>query len=278
MRFLCLPGAYGSAKNFRVQLGPLAEEIERRGLATFTYTQGAHEVEPPKGWEDYFGSRPLYRFLDTRQGDNFDSLRRIRYVPHSMNAEDAMRMFQNCGEGEDWHQQVWREALDGVIKTVDENPEVDAIIGYSEGAMVGASLVVEEAMREKRTGRPRRIKFAVFISGAPPLKFEGKDRIIAQLADEAGVVIDIPTFHIFGCDDAFLSSAVALFNVCEPAEATLYDHGLGHVVPRDAENVRMLGDILEELLPKIQNGNSREEGTSRSTQGQNPNGMGMSGY
>lgn len=78
-----------------------------------------------------------------------------------MNAEDAMRMFQNCGEGEDWHQHVWREALDGVIKTVDENPEIDAIIGYSEGAMVGASLVVEEAMREKRIGRPRRIKVLV---------------------------------------------------------------------------------------------------------------------
>lgn len=145
-------------QNFRVQLGPLAEEIERRGLATFTYSQGAHEVEPPQGWEDYFGSRPLYRFLDTRQGDNFDNLRRIRYVPHSMNAEDAMRMFQSCGEGEDWHQHVWREALDGVMRTVDENPDVDAIIGYSEGAMVGASLVVEEAVQERKTGRPRRIK------------------------------------------------------------------------------------------------------------------------
>jgi hypothetical protein len=142
-----------------VQLGPLASELERRGLASFVYSQGTHEVEPPAGWEDYFGSRPLYRFLDTRQGDNFDNLRRIRYVPHSMNAEDAMRMFQDCGgEGEDWHQQVWRDALDGVMKTVDENPEVDAIIGYSEGAMVGASLVVEEAEQEKRTGRKRRIK------------------------------------------------------------------------------------------------------------------------
>jgi predicted esterase len=67
-------------------------------------------------------------------------------------------MFQECGDGEDWHQQVWREALDDVLRTVDENPDVDAIIGYSEGAMVGASLIVEEAALAERTGRQPRIK------------------------------------------------------------------------------------------------------------------------
>lgn len=145
-------------QNFRVQLGPLADELERRGLATFTYSQGAHEVEPPAGWEDYFGARPLYRFLDTRHGDNFANLRRLRHMPHSINAEDAIRLFQGYGEGDDWHQQVWREALGDVSKIIDENPDVDAVIGYSEGAMLGASLVVEEAMRAQQTGRPRRIK------------------------------------------------------------------------------------------------------------------------
>ena len=145
-------------QNFQVQLGPLADELEARGLATFTYGQGVHEVEPPAGWEDYFGARPLYRFLDTRHGDNFENLRRLRHMPYSMNAEDAMRMFQDCGEGEDWHQKVWHDALNSVLKMVDEKPQVDAIIGYSEGAMVGASLVVEEAMRAKQTGRQPRIK------------------------------------------------------------------------------------------------------------------------
>ena len=66
------------------------------------------------------------------------------------------------------------------------------------------------------------------------------------------MVIDIPTFHIFGCDDAFLGGAVALFNVCEPSKATMFDHGLGHIVPRDAENVNMLGNILEKLIPDVE--------------------------
>ncbi len=81
---------------------------------------------------------------------------------------------------------------------------------------------------------------------------EGGNRVVAQLADEAGVVIDIPTFHIFGCDDAFLGGAVALYNVCDPENATMFDHGLGHIVPRDAENVRLLADIFEKLIPEIE--------------------------
>ncbi|KAK3902330.1 serine hydrolase-domain-containing protein [Staphylotrichum tortipilum] len=229
MKFLCLPGAYGSAKNFKVQLGPLADELQARGVATFEYSQGSHEVEPPEGWEDYFGTRPLYRFLDTRRGDTFESLRRLRHMPYSVNAEDAMRMFQDCGEGDDWHQQVWREALDDVQKTIDEHPDVEALIGYSEGAMVGASFIVDEATKAQKTGREPRIKFAIFISGSPPLKLEGDNRVVAQLADEAGTVIDIPTFHIFGCDDAFLGGAVALYN-----------------------NVRMLADILAKLIPDVE--------------------------
>lgn len=32
----------------------------------------------------------------------------------------------------------------------------------------------------------------------------------------------------------------------------MYDHGLGHIVPRDAENVQLLADILEELIPTIE--------------------------
>lgn len=181
MKFLCLPGAYGSAKvsrslrlvsmlakvvagltliaqNFRVQLGPLADELERRGLATFAYSQGSHEVEPPAGWEDYFGARPLYRFVDTYYGDTFENLRRLRHIPHSISAEDAIRMVREAGEPEDWFYGVCSDALDDLFKRVEEHPDIDAVIGYSEGAVMGASLILEEALRAQRTGYRRRIK------------------------------------------------------------------------------------------------------------------------
>ncbi|AEO67428.1 uncharacterized protein THITE_125661 [Thermothielavioides terrestris NRRL 8126] len=277
MQFLCLPGAFGSAKNFRVQLGPLAQEIERRGLASFVYTQGRHEVEPPKGWENYFGARPCYRFIDTRHGDVFDHLRRIIQMPRGLDAEDAMRMFQNLSTDESWQKEVLTEAVDDVFNTIDENPDVDAILGYSEGALIGASLVVEEAMRAERTGRPRRIKFAVFISGSPPFKQLDDGSVICLLADEVGTAIDIPTLHIWGCDDAFLTSAVALFNVCDPSKSELFDHGLGHIVPRDAENIRLISDILEDMIRKVEEENGRGVETSSNagslTDGDGPAGL-----
>jgi hypothetical protein len=42
--------------------------------------------------------------------------------------------------------------------------------------------------------------------------------------------------------------------VCDQATATLYDHGLGHIVPRDQENVGKIADILGVLLPQVARG------------------------
>lgn len=92
---------------------------------------------------------------------------------------------------------------------------------------------------------------------------EGGDRVVCQLEDEAGKVIDIPSFHIFGCDDAFLGGAIALYNVCDDETSRMFDHGLGHIVPRDAENVGMLADILEEIIPKVEKLNRQKENDSQ---------------
>ena len=61
---------------------------------------------------------------------------------------------------------------------------------------------------------------------------------------EHGTSIDIPTFHVFGSNDPLVYSSVALYNACNQDMAQLYDHGLGHLVPRDADNVEQLGDTL----------------------------------
>ncbi|KAI1418632.1 serine hydrolase-domain-containing protein [Hypoxylon sp. FL1857] len=249
MRFLCLPGAYGSAKNFGVQLGPFAKHMEDRGLATFAFTQGAHEVEPPLGWENYFGSRPLYRFIDTVEGDAFEVVRRVRHIPRGLSPEATLRLFKPDKPIE-FNWQTFRDALDRVFKTIDDDPEIDGLIGYSEGAMMAASICAEENRRWEETGIPRRIKFAIFFAGSPPLVADG-DGFIAKLADEHGTAIDIPTFHVFGSNDPLVYSSVALYNACSQELAQLYDHGLGHLVPRDADNVEQLGDTLSDVITRI---------------------------
>lgn len=147
------------AQNFQVQLGPISSELERRGLATFVFTQGKHRVEPPPGFENYFGTTACYRFIDTRHGDVFEHLRRIVQFPHGESAEWDMRELLKMGtSSEEKHPEVMMEAIDDVNKELDEHPDVDAIIGYSEGALVAASLVLDEAIQAQKTGRARRIK------------------------------------------------------------------------------------------------------------------------
>ncbi|KAK7913793.1 hypothetical protein PG985_011496 [Apiospora marii] len=262
MKFLCLPGAYGSAKNFGVQLGPFAKHVEDRGLANFTYTQGVHEVDPPAGWEHYFGARPVYRFIDCTSGDGgdaFEILRRVRHIPRGLTPEATLRLFKK-EDDEVFDTSSAQEALDSIFKTIDEDPEVDALIGYSEGAMLAASICCEENRRFEQEGIPRRIKFAIFFAGSPPLAIEDGE-CTAKLADECGPVIDIPTLHVFGTNDPLVYCAVALYNSCNPDTAELYDHGLGHLVPRDADNVEQLGDILQKIIKKIQKAETAGTGT-----------------
>jgi len=184
MKFLCLPGAYGSAKvsklppgdmidrrkmhtdkilpwpqNFSVQLGPFAEHMEKRGLATFTYAQGEHEVDPPAGWEHYFGSRPLYRFLDASERDAFEALRRVRQLPRGLTPEATLRLFEDkTSSVTESFKKQFRTALDRIRQVIDEDPEIDAILGYSEGAMLAASILYEEHQNWVKDQVPRRLK------------------------------------------------------------------------------------------------------------------------
>lgn len=64
-------------------------------------------------------------------------------------------------------------------------------------------------------------------------------------------MIHIPTFHVFGSNDPLVYSSVALYNNCAQDSAQLYDHGLGHLVPRDADNVEQLGDTLSDVITRI---------------------------
>ena len=43
----------------------------------------------------------------------------------------------------------------------------------------------------------------------------------------------------------------------------MYDHGLGHIVPRDAENVSLLGTVLGNLVPKVEEQIRREAHLSK---------------
>lgn len=118
---------------------------------------------------------------------------RVRKSPHGQSPEDAMRAL---GEGWDGRWNNHQQVMDYLYDTLEKNPDIAGVIGYSEGATMAASLIMDEERKAQETGRARQIKCGVFITGWPPLSPE-EDVV---LADESDLVLDVPTLHVVGAD------------------------------------------------------------------------------
>lgn len=216
--------------------------MEKDGNATFFFTQGENKCVPPVGFEDYFGPAPHYRFIQYDGIGQNDVLERVREFPEGENPEDVLRELMPQG-GEQIQQSV-RNALNAVYATMEKYGPFDAICAYSEGTVMGGTLILDEQRRFEEEGRPRQIKKAVFFAGWPPLQPNTNEMLLSDLSEE---VVDIPTLHCVGADDPYLHGAMALFNVCDQDEAILFDHGKGHTIPRDAQTLKELCDAVHRL-------------------------------
>ncbi|KZZ91760.1 Serine hydrolase FSH [Moelleriella libera RCEF 2490] len=241
MTVLCLHGAYGSAS-----LRPFVDAAEKCSSAEFKWVNGAHVAQPPPGFDEYFGPGPLYRFIDIDGVSALDDmLSKLREFPEGLTAEDTMRRL--VGQRAQFSATAVRSTLDRLIKTLDEDPSITGVLGYSEGATVAASLVLEEKRRFEEDGRPRRIQNAVFFAGWPPVGLDNNDEVHCLLADECENLIDVPTCHVVGCNDPYIDGAMALFSMCDEDTAQLFDHGKGHTLPRDARTLQELVTVVNDV-------------------------------
>ncbi|PNP52389.1 hypothetical protein THARTR1_06993 [Trichoderma harzianum] len=242
MKVLCLHGAFGSASNFQVQLGIFTDAAQRPGVE-FKWINGFTEATPPDGFDDYFGAPPLYRFMDVDGVSELEQMIvRIRDLPQGESPEETMRRL--IADKEQFTTPAVTMALNQLLQLLDEDPEIDGILGYSEGATAAATLILEEQRLFREQGRPRRIKCAIFFAGWPPVRIiDG--RVQTLLADEHDEMIDIPTCHVVGCNDPYIDGAIALYGMCDEDMAILFDHGKGHTVPRDELTVRELAETIE---------------------------------
>lgn len=186
---------------------------------------------------------------------------RVRKSPHGSSPEDIMRAL-----GKDWdgHWNNHHQVMDYLYDTLEKNPDIEGIVGYSEGATMASSLILDENRKAQETGRTRRIKCAVFFTGWPPLSPE-EDVV---LADESDYSLDIPTLHVLGADgnliylvpvqtiyslcifntDPYRYGALALFNICDPDTAAMFDTGRGHTIPRSGPVITELGNAVRDLI------------------------------
>ncbi|KAJ5166626.1 Serine hydrolase FSH [Penicillium canariense] len=267
MRFLCLHGAIGNIENISIQLAPLQKELECDNSASFHYIQGPVRIKPPPGmmhpiliavekkgspefmshqlagFEEYFGVGPHYRWADDAGVAEDSMISRVRKIPVGQNPEDVMRDLIGDRDAE-WKNR--REVMNYLYETLEANPDIEGIIGYSEGASMAATLIIDEQIRLQESGRERRIKCAMFITGWPPIHPE--KGII--LADEVDDMIDVPSLHVVGANDPFRHGAYALYNVCDPDTAIFFDTGKGHTIPRSGLVIGELGDAVREMMSK----------------------------
>ncbi|KAF3065509.1 hypothetical protein CFAM422_009754 [Trichoderma lentiforme] len=242
MKVLCLHGAFGSASNFKIQLGIFTDAAQRPDVE-FKWVNGFTEATPPAGFDDYFGAPPLYRFMDVDGVSELEQIiARIRDLPQGESPEETMRKL--IADKEQFTTPAVTMALDRLLQLLDEDPEIDGILGYSEGATAAATLILEEQRLFREQGRPRRIKCAIFFAGWPPVRIKD-GRVHTLLADEHDEMIDIPTCHVVGCNDPYIHGAIALYGMCDEDMAILFDHGKGHTVPRDELTVKELAETIE---------------------------------
>ncbi|KAM0519095.1 hypothetical protein ACHAPE_004091 [Trichoderma viride] len=215
MKVLCLHGAFGSASNFKVQLGVFTEATTRPGVE-FKWINGFTKATPPPGFDDYFGAPPLYRFMDIDGVSELEQMIvKIRDMSQGSSPEDTMRKL--VANKEQFAAPAVIDSMARLLQLLDDDPEIDS---------------------------------AIFFAGWPPVQIVD-GRVQTLLADEHDVMIDIPTCHVVGCSDPYIHGAVALYGICDEDTAILFDHGKGHTVPRDEVTVKELSGAIERTFAQV---------------------------
>jgi len=214
---------------------------------SFHLTQGTIETKPPKVFEAYFGPPPILKFIEFEGHENLDMMERLRDFPEERTAETTLRKLVPHGIGPVRKSLI--KALDALYRTMDEFGPFDGVLGYSEGATIAATLLLDERQRCRAAGTEPSLKCAIFFAGWPPLMLD-RDHLV--LADTDHEVIDAPTLHVIGSNDPYLAGVMALFNVCDSDSRIMFDRGQGHIIVRDEKTLKELAVEVHELIRECQ--------------------------
>ena len=225
---------------------PLVFDLEADGTADFHFIQGTVELPPMPGYEDFFGPPPLYSFYDhdllavlERRG------LRENLIPARASPEEILR-HNFTDEYIKGHESVV-SATARLQRLLEEQGPFDGIIGFSEGALVAATLLVDCLHSSQGSNSVSTFKCAVFLCGSPPISVDGKRFL---LSDEVGHLLPLHTCHVIGSSDPLLPTSMALYNVCDPATAVIFDHGKGHHLTWDPKTMKDLAKVVRALIKR----------------------------
>ncbi|KAI0972149.1 serine hydrolase-domain-containing protein [Xylaria arbuscula] len=136
-------------------------------------------------------------------------------------------------------------AVDDLADYVTENGPYDAVIGFSLGAALIATLLLHTG----KDNAIQQIRSAVFICGTLPCcpKELAIGRIRLLQAKDATSVIKTPTLHLWSREDAeYPGQSEQLVQVCTKETRRVIMHGAGHNVPsRSNEAAEIAAAVVE---------------------------------
>ncbi|KAJ5158641.1 uncharacterized protein N7500_008292 [Penicillium coprophilum] len=241
MKFLCLPGGYCNAKALKIQLGPFCDALASNGNASFHFTQGTTEVHVPPQFAGFFGPPPNYTFMKV---DGPLVHRNMGNFPKRNTPEEAMKAAAQAAGNPTFSSIA--QVVDRLVGILDGEGDIGGVIGFSEGAQIAASLILEEQRREREHGRIPRLKCAIFFSGWPPVHPVTGRLLTADDYNEEPITI--PSCHVVGASDPFIDGSMALYNMCDPDSVDLFDHGAGHLIPRNKKVTEEIALVVREMI------------------------------
>ncbi|KAL8734233.1 MAG: hypothetical protein Q9181_003292 [Wetmoreana brouardii] len=238
-----------------MQLLPIVHNLEQDGVE-FRFVQGTHKVQPPRGYIDFFGPPPHYSFTTDfsvdeleRNGLSQDS-EQIGDTP-----EDTLRTLlpfdrvdPASKEAYAAGNQGYQHDIDWLNELLDSEGPFHAVLGFSHGASVAATLLEDNIRRSRAVGLPSMFKMGIFLGGVPPYNIREGGLF---LADVDGVIFNLPTLHVIGSSDPLIDLALALYNLCNPETARIFDHGRGHQLIWEKRIVHDLCNVLREMIHDV---------------------------
>ena len=209
----------------------------------FHFTQGTIPAPPPPEFNTFFGNPPHWRYICVGRETSMEALDKHRNFVEQESPEQSIRNRERPID-ESTLQSI-ESAMLHLRETMNESGPFQGVIGYSEGAAMAATLLVEELEKAETTGVPSTLKCGIFMAGSPAFRPAVGG---CYLWDEVGEVINVPTCHVIGVSDPYLHCALALHDTCESEKVIIFDHGWGHTIPRDADMVKELALTIREMM------------------------------
>ncbi|OTA80298.1 hypothetical protein M434DRAFT_38030 [Hypoxylon sp. CO27-5] len=206
MRFLCLHGRGTNAEIFKEQTARIREAIGQDN--EFVFINGKTPADAVPG----IGSVTASQVCE-----------RLGFVP--LDAEPS----------------VYQAFFLDLRHFIQSQGPFDGLIGFSEGASIAATMMVEDARRPFA-----KFKCAIFFCALKTVDPDslqsdtGLPRFLDYTMD--GVLVQIPTAHIWSsCDDVALNTSQEVAAIFDESSKETLVHSLGHDIP---------GSRSDEALPE----------------------------